>query len=258
MAKKDDNFDFDTEGKAKFSLDLSFLKNLTKQQKGIILAAVVGIVLVIAIVITCVALGTNNNTSGGGNDGVIEGDDDKNPGDVDLEADPTKIYVVSKPDKTVYYVGDTPNYSGLSIGVVEQSSSGFTLSYDEYTEQLTITGFDSSTPVAEQVITVQYKEHTTSFTIEIRAKSTGTQLSSITVSIPKTEYKLGEALDYTGALLLCEYSDGSSKYLLLESEGVQVTGFATITAPGEHEITVDYFDENGGHATTTFTVTITE
>ena len=56
MAKKDENFDFDTEGKAKVSFDLSFLKNLTKQQKGIILAAVVGVVLVIAIVIVIIDL----------------------------------------------------------------------------------------------------------------------------------------------------------------------------------------------------------
>lgn len=266
MAKKDnDNFDFETEGQAKekSSFDLAeFFKNLTKQQKGIILAAVVGIVVVIAVVVICILVGTNNTTNGEGtgDDGSSDVGDsgDENRGEVDLEAEPTQIYVATVPNKTVYYVGDTPNYSGLSIGVMEENSSGFKLDYDEYPEELIITGFDSSKPAAEQVITVQYKEYTTSFTVVIKAKSTGVELSSITVSIPKKEYKLGEALDYTGALLLCEYSDGSTKYLLLESEGVKVTGFVSITTPGTHDITVEYFDENGGYAKTTFTVTVTE
>ncbi len=272
MAKKD-NFDFDTDSKAKFSLDFGFLKKLTQKQKELILMIAIVVVLVTAIVIIGVVVLTSNNSGGSnGNNGNKPGSngsgessegetdaddkDDDGDNDVDLDADPTQIYVASKPNKCTYYVGDFPNYSGLSIGVLEQSSSGFSIPYDEYPEELIITGFDSSAPVAEQTITVKYKDYETSFTIEIKAKSTGAELSSITVSIPKKEYKLGEALDYTGALLLCEYSDGSTKYLLLESEGVQISGFATITSPGEYDIKVEYFDDKGGYAWTKFKITM--
>ena len=269
MAKKDnDNFDFDTEseGKGKFDL-VGFFKNLTKQQKGIILAAVVGVVLVIAIVIACIAIGANGNDNV--NSGNVGGDgssdngsnDDENRGEVDLDAEPTQIYVANMPTVTSYYVGDVANYAGLVIGVMEQNSSGFKLPYDEYSEELTITGFDSSVAVAEQVITVTYKEYTTTFTIEIKELIVGTHLVGITVNpLPtKTVYKKGEALDYSGGRIVCEYSDGSTKVIKFVENGVQITGFGAVSnIVGDHEITVEYFDDNGGHATTTFTITITE
>ena len=267
MAKKDENFDFDTEGKAKVSFDISFLKNLTKQQKGIILAAVVGVVLVIAIVIACIAIGANGNDNviGGnvGGDGSSDNgsNDDENRGEVDLEADPIQIYVATMPTKTSYYVNDTANFSGLIIGVMEQNSSGFKLSYDEYGDEFEITGFDSSVAVAQQVITVTYKEYTTTFTIEIKELPVGTYLVGISINpLPtKTTYKIGEALDYSGGRIVCEYSDGTTQTIKFTASGVQITGFGAVSGiPGEHEITVDYFDDNGGHATTTFTITITE
>ena len=263
MAKKDtENFDFETEseGKGKFDL-VGFFKNLTKQQKGIILATVVGIVVVIAIVVTVVLIGTNNENNGGNtNDDTpnVGDNDDEDRGEVDLEAEPTQIYVATVPNKTTYYVGETPNYSGLSIGVMEENSSGFKLEYDEYAEHFTITGFDSSVPVAEQTITVKYKEYETSFTIEIKELITGARLTAIRIDpLPnKTTYKLGEAIDYTGGRVLCEYSDGSTKTVRLKE--AQISGFATITSPGEYEILVEYYDENGGYAKTTFTITMTE
>ena len=271
MAKKDD-FDFETEGKGKFSLDLSFFTNLTKQQKGIILIAAIAVVLVIAIVVTVVLVGANNSGSndagsGGNNggdtsEGGDNGEDDSNTGDddVDLDAAPTNIYVVTMPTKTSYYVNEPSNYAGLSIGVMEENSSGFKLSYDEYPEEFTITGFDSSAPVAEQVITVEYKGYTTTFTIEIKELEQGVKLVGISVDpLPnKTVYKLGEALSYTGGRIVCEYSDGTTKTLRFKDDGVQIGGFADISAPGEYEITVEYFDNQGGYAKTTFTITMTE
>lgn len=268
MAKKDtENFDFETESEGKWKFDIvGFFKNLTKQQKGIILAAVIGIVLIIALIITCILLiPTENNDDNIGNNGgnISDGDDnhDDDNGEVDLEADPTQIYVATKPNKITYYVGETPNYSGLSIGVMGESTSGFKLEYDEYAEHFTITGFDSSAPVAEQVITVTYKEYTTTFTIEVKEKPVGVYLVGISVNpLPtKTVYQKGEALDYSGGRIVCEYSDGSTKVIKFVESGVQITGFGAVSGiPGDHEITVDYFDDNGGHATTTFTITITE
>ena len=270
MAKKD-NFDFETESNGKPSLNFDFLKNLTKQQKGIILAAIVSVVLVVAIVVVFVIIGENSKSSdsngggasneGGNHEGgsSSDGDDyDNDYGDVDLDASPVEIYVSALPDKTVFDKGDAPNYSGLVIGVVEKDSSGFKISYDDYPDELVITGFDSSKAIDEQTITVQYKEYTTTFTIRIREAEIGATLVAIRVDpLPnKTTYKLGEALSYTGGRVVCEYSDGTTKTLRFKDEGVQISGFATITSPGEYDIKVEYFDDKGGYAWTTFKITM--
>ena len=171
------------------------------------------------------------------------------------------IYVSATPNKRVYYVGDTPNYAGLIIGVEQKGDKGITLAYEEAYSELTITGFDSSAPVKEQTITVQYKGFTTTFTVEIKEMVVqAANLVSIHVDpLPnKVVYTLGDAPDYTGAKLLCEYSDGSIKELTLYDYGVKVSGFGKISAPGEYDITVEYFDDKGGYAKTTFKITMTE
>lgn len=272
MAKKD-NFDFDTDSKAKFSFDFGFLKNLTKKQKELILMIAIAVVLVVAIVIVGVVIltgennggnGTGGNNSGGSGSGEsTDGENDTDQGDddhdVDLDAEPTQIYVANLPTKTTYYVNDTvPNYSGLVIGVMEPNSSGFKLSYDEYPNEFTITGFDTSSPAESQEITVEYKGYTATFNIEIKAREEGATLVAIRVDpLPnKTTYKLGEALSYTGGRVVCEYSDGTTKTLRFKDEGVQISGFATITSPGEYDIKVEYYDDKGGYAWTTFKITM--
>ena len=251
MAKKDnDNFDFETEGKAKVSLNLDFLKNLTKQQKGIILAAIVGVVLVIAIVVTCIALGANNNNNSGNNGGSNGG---SNSDDVVSE-----INIGALPTKLSYYVGDEPNYSGLVLSVVENGFDTNSVSYDSSFDKMTITGFDSSQPIAEQTITVEYMGKTTSFVIEIKEiPSNDIVLESIHLDpLPKTTYKLGDSLSVSGAMIVCTYSDGSTVSVPLLRR--YTSGFNGITEAGEYEIKVYYHDDNGGYAETSFTITVTE
>lgn len=170
------------------------------------------------------------------------------------------IYISATPDKTVYYVGDPVNYAGLTVGVEQVGANGYILSYDEAYNELTITGFDSSAPAEKQTITVQYKEFTTTFTVEIKEVVKQTHLVGIRVDpLPEQlTYTLGEALNYYGAKVICEYSDGTTKELYLDSPGVSVSGFGAIYAPGEYDITVEYFDDKGGYASTTFKITMTE
>lgn len=273
MAKKDD-FDFETEGKGKFSLDLSFFTNLTKQQKGIILIAAVAVVLVIAIVITVVLVGANIDsgndgtpggiTSGGDNDdnGENNNGNEDNDGDIDDDANPVQIYVADMPTKTSYYVGDSANYSGLVIGVMEENSSGFKLSYNEYPEKFEITGFDSSAPAEEQTITVKYREFTTTFTVEILpAPSSSADLVSISMKeLPRTKFFIIsgrlEAFNPEGGIILCEYSDGSTREVELQISNV--SGYSYITTAGEYTLTIKYFDDNGGYAETTIDITVVE
>lgn len=217
---------------------------------GCVFAAIALVVALVLLIPKFAKNGENNN----------EGNQNNNQ-TPNAEPKVAGIYVSETPDKMVYYVGDTPNYSGLVIGVSQVADKGTTLSYDEAYNELTITGFDSSVPVKEQVITVQYKEFTTTFTVEIKELVTeATRLTGIRIDpLPdKLTYKLGEALDYTGGRVVCEYSDGTTKVLRLDSTGVRVSGFATITTPGEYDITVKYYDDKGGYASTTFKITMTE
>ena len=255
MAKKDtENFDFDTEGKAKFNLDLSFLKNLTKQQKGIILIAAVAVVLVIAIVITCVALGTNNGTSNSGSGGNnASSGADANPESI------TTFSISASPTKSVYYVGEQPDFTGLTVYFKTADNAAFYESYEDNPDDFKITGFDSSAPVEEQKITVEYKWQIATFTIKIiEVPEVAPVLQSIYLaSLPKTEYKVGGTFFALGAKIIAVYSDGTTKEISLKKSNL--SGFnEAIQTPGEHEIKVGYFDDNGGYAETTFTINVTE
>ena len=262
MAKKDD-FDFETEGKGKFSLDLSFFTNLTKQQKGVILAAIAAIV-VIAIVVVCVLIGANSNSNNGGNsngnnDFNGESNSDNNTQDGIESDDIENMYVSTQPNKLVYYVGDLPDYSGLVVCINTISAGTCFESYDANPDAFTFTGFDSSAPVEEQQIIFEYKGKILSFNIKIiEVPSVSSVLQSIYIDpMPKTEYKVDEALDLSGAKIVAVYSDGTTVVSDLTMR--RISGYSAAKGVvGEHILTVKYFDDNGGYAETTFTITITE
>ena len=240
----------------------NFVIHYGQEKKGfsrktwIIIGSVVAgiIVLAVALILLISRIGKN------GDNNQDEGNQNSPTQNAELPA--SGINLSSPPSKTVYYVGDTPNYSGLKIGVEQVGAKGYFLTYDENNNDLTITGFDSSAPVKEQTITVQYKGFTTTFTVEIKELPSADVVSLTGIRVDplpnKTTYKLGEALNYSGGRVVCEYSDGTTKVLRLDSTGVRVSGFATITAPGEYDITVKYFDDKGGYAETTFKITMTE
>ncbi len=261
MAKKDnDNFDFETEGQAKekSSFDLAeFFKNLTKQQKGIILAAAVGVVLVVAIVIICIVLAGNGNGNIGVNNGGTPsiGEDGK-----PIIPDEAKdFYISTPPTKSTYKVGDYADYSGLAVFIRGTNGQSVYIKYNERPEEFTITGFDSSEPVEEQIITVTVGENTDTFKIKIEAvQQVGVTLVGITMkSMPKLNYVVGDAFDPTGGVILAEYSDGTTVEAALDYSNVSGFSFINDTV-GEHEIKIKFFDENGGYAETTITITITE
>ncbi len=260
MAKKDtDNFDFEVEGegkeKGKINLNLDFIKNLTKQQKGIILAALVGIILVIAIVVICIIVGTtgddstgsnNGGSNGGGSNGIVNGEI-------------SNFYISGTPNKKVYYIGETADYTGLSIFVRSEFGGGKYVNYADSPDDFSITGFDSSVITESLTITVEYAGKTDTFTIKvIETPVVLPTLVSIHLNpLPQTEYKVNDVFRFNGALIVCEYSDGTTKTEKLKMSHMSGYGDA-ISTPGEHKIKVIYFDDNGGHAETSFTITVTE
>lgn len=239
MAKKDENFDFDTEseGKGKFDL-VGFFKNLTKKQKGIIVGASIGVLILIVVCVILFGSGLFGN----------------NPDHSDIITD---IYITSKPQKTVYQRGEEVDYSGLVISVVNLNFDIVYVSYDEDPEDFKISGFDSSIPMEDQVITVSYKGFTTSFKIDIKPDpNEAVHLVKIELSsMPRTEGKVEDFPSVKGGMILCTYSDGSTKEVKLTI--AHTTGFSKVTAPGEYTIRVEYWDGDRC-ATTEYTITVTE
>ena len=280
MAKKE-NFDFETENK--FNLDLSFFKNLTAKQKETILMIAIAVVAVIVIVVIGVIVLTGGNNSGnGGNGGVtgdVAGDDSdiedggENNGDgeteggeggnVEIPEEITNFYVSSLPSKIVYYVGDEANYSGLIVCVKNPELGNLFIGYDSNPEDFTITGFDSSAPVEEQVITVECRGFTDTFTIKIEeVPYSAPKLVSIHFgTYPKQIYSIDDKFSYKDGVLVCTYSDDSTVEIPLKLNYIYGTDaifdptYEHNLLPGEYTLVVEY-TENGVSVQTEYTITV--
>ena len=163
-----------------------------------------------------------------------------------------RIIVNTYPERE-YYVGESANFSDLKIEVLLNNGDTYFVDASE----CTITGFDSSVPVAEQRISVEYGGLFCAFYVVINEiPKPIPKLTAISLeSMPKTEYVLGEWLDTTGGVIKLEYSDGSVKRVNLMNSNVY--GFANVTQAGEYTLTVKYA-ERGVLCETTYKITVTE
>ena len=233
-------------------------KPLTTKQKIIIIVASAVAALAIAAVIIYFCIGANDGAGGSGNSGggvlgglLGSGSDEQTPV---LKS----FYISSEPSKKSYYVGDDVNYSGLEIYLRGENLTQYYVSYDEAPDDFKISGFDSSAPAEKQTITVEYGGFTDTFVVEIKELPVAQPtLTDIHLDpMPKTEYKLGEPFTIKDAMIVCTYSDGSTKSVALELN--HLSGFSAIkNGVGTYTITVKY-RENGIVAQTTYTVTVTE
>jgi hypothetical protein len=262
MANKDDNFDFDTESEGKIKFDLvGFFKNLTKKQKETILMIVIGVVALIVIVLVGLLVFNGNDiiTSLGGGSNNGGGSTDFAP-PTGVDSDEIKEMTISaEPNKTVYYVGENIDLSGLVVYIRLNRGSGVYDYYDDRLDEFVVSGFDSSAPSDHQVVTVKYKENSVSFVVKIKEMPVASpSVQSITINpLPKTEYKVGGSFIARTAKIVATFSDGSTQEIALNRSHLSNWAEA-IQTPGTHEIKVVYFDGNGGYAETTFTITVTE
>ena len=166
-----------------------------------------------------------------------------------------EIQIARTPDKLTYFCNTPLDTTGLTVYSLTHGGTFTKLNLEE----CTITGFDSSVAVEEQVITVTYKGFTDTFIIQIKEEPVGDPvLESIEMgTLPKTAYKRGEALDVTGGTFICKYSDGTTKTVDLSIK--YTSGFmpAMNKGVGEHDITVKY-EEGGIVVQTTYKITITQ
>lgn len=157
------------------------------------------------------------------------------------------------PVNTEFSVGDTADFIGLQIYVRQKNGNGYSVNH----EACTYSGFDSSVPVENQVITVMYEGFTTTFTVTIKEPPTSAPVLTELVmkKLPKTEYKVGDDLDAIGGIATRIYSDGSTKPLSLINR--YVVKDYDMTRTGTQTITVRYI-EDGALVEATYQITITE
>ena len=213
------------------------LKGAGKFKKGInpkiLVAAVTAFLVVVVAVVLVFALRDNEE--------VVE---------------PRALAVESAPDKTTYYVGELPVFTGLKLKMILTNGVMINVDYRE----CDITGFDSSKAEETQVVTVKYKDLKTTFIVTIQEKPVSVipdaKYSGISFkTLPnKTTYKVGEWPDPTGGVLYVHYADGTKRELELTND--YIYDFTT-AEPGTYTITVKYV-ERGLYGETTYTITVTE
>ena len=170
--------------------------------------------------------------------------------------EPMSLSIESLPAKTTYYVGELAAFSGLKLKMT--LTNGATVLIDG--SECDITGFDSSQPVENQILTVNYKQLQATFSINVEELiveiPTGNYCGLSFKTLPKTNYKVGEWIDESEGVLLVHYDDGSTREMPLDSEGVKRYGF-TSDKPGTYTLTVKYV-EGGRYGETSYTITVTE
>ncbi len=163
----------------------------------------------------------------------------------------TSISILSSPGKTVYFIGNKLDKSGLSVQAAYNDGSAA-----DVTGKCTISGFDSST-AGTKTVTVSYTENgvtrNASFTVVVSAPL----LSSITInSYPaKTEYYTGDSLDSSGLSVTAYYTDGSSKDV---TSGCVLSGF-DVSVEGTQTIPVTIsYTEGSISKSASYSVTVTK
>lgn len=168
-----------------------------------------------------------------------------------LERTLSSIEIKSQPDKTEYYVGEALDITGATITVKYSDDS----SVDKPITADMVSGYDKDV-VGTQTLIVKYSEdgneRMTTLIVEVRAIPI--TLSSIEIkSQPnKTEYYVGEELDFTGAMIKVNYSDGSSEDKAITAE--MISGYDK-TIAGTQTLTVTY-SEDSIEKTATFSVVV--
>ena len=146
------------------------------------------------------------------------------------------IEVTTSPSKTTYIQNyETLNLEGGKITLTYNDKS--TEVIDMTASGVTTCGFSNST-VGEKTITVTYGGKSTTFKVNVVAKS----LSSIKVSTnpTKTSYIQNyETLNLTGGKITLTYNDKSTEVKDMTASGVTTSGFSNSTV-GEKTITVTY------------------
>ena len=205
-----------------------------------IIIVIVAVVVLLLVIVGVVILLSNQ-------------EEQHNPQDIE------SISLKSTPSKVIYYVGEEFDPIGISVRI---GTYDLAYSYVVDHNSLTFSGFDSSVPVVEQVITVSYKGFTTTFTVTIKEipKDTAT-VESFEIFDFKTTITMSDWNEYgpisliRGSTLKLIISDGSfSDPVYIDPSWVW--GYQEVTQPGTFDLTIKY-NNDGTLYEKVVTITIT-
>lgn len=149
----------------------------------------------------------------------------------------TELRMESGPDKTVYYIGEEFDPTGLRLTAVYSDGTEKTVAPTGFS------GYDLSVP-GEQTVTASFGDKTVEFHITVK-EPVLTNLS-VTKLPDKTNYYVGEALDTAGLQLTAVYDSGKTEQVQAE----KFSGFDS-QAVGTQTVTAHF-----GGLTADFTVTV--
>jgi len=177
----------------------------------------------------------------------------------DIIADSKVRYemIINVPPRTTYFVDEEFDPTGMRVKIAASNNKD---SYYVDTNKLTFSGFDSSVPNEELVVTVHYKEFSQTFIVKIKEPITSTAptLESIRLSQDLSFSlawwnRFGPNLE--GVMLICKYSDDTEVEVPMDSTWCTIT--RPLSSTGTTDMLVKYTDEEGRTAEATFPITIT-
>ncbi|MCR5764995.1 MAG: bacterial Ig-like domain-containing protein [Treponema sp.] len=138
----------------------------------------------------------------------------------------TGIKITSLPEKTVYYVGERIDYTGLKVTATY--SDGSEKEIMDYT--ISLEAGTTLTKEGKHTVEIKYNGFSQTFSIEVLPVITEIKISSLP---EKTVYYVSESIDYTGLQVISVYSDGHEEeitdYTLSLEEGTVLAKEQTLT-----------------------------
>ena len=169
------------------------------------------------------------------------------------------IQIASYPYKTEYQVGEKFDPTGAKIQVVTSNNEG--TYFVDYT-QLEFSGFDNTAANDALVITVKYKEYSTTFTVK-GVENPDPNPTNIEVCDMILEYKLsrwnGPGPSTYGAYVKITRPDGTVYGSLQETplSNDNIQPYEKMTEPGSTTLTIIYVDKDGTEYKVTLPVNVT-
>ena len=206
-----------------------------------------------SLTVTYVDSDTNSFTNGQNFTATLE---------VTLANSVTGITITSLPTELVYSYVDTIDLIGGQIQVTRESNTTEIKSFTD--AGVTVTEVDG-TPInlsnvtfgtdntATKTVKVTYEGQSQTYQVTVINKISGIVMNSI----PKTDYKISEALDLTSGTIDVTRQDGTIETISLSDSRVNVTGFDNTRENTNLQLTVS-FTENGTTETTNYNVSVVD
>ncbi|WP_416147488.1 bacterial Ig-like domain-containing protein [Salipaludibacillus sp. HK11] len=134
------------------------------------------------------------------------------------EANLTEIELRRAPTKTLYFLGDELDLSGMSVYAIYSDGAEVRLMADEYA----VSNFDSSVPDESQALTISHKGEEVVLTVRVKER----ELEGIEVTdYPKTTFYVNDAFESDGLVVSEVYDNGDLEVLATDAYTIDSSGF---------------------------------